>query len=1301
MLSCLYVLFSLVFTVLHLRLSDRNGVGALLIDLIWLSLAVAVVDGVWRCRILTRSSRALDTNTDCDQSGAAADATPSHALPNRSSQARKRGFRLPEAVGFLALLAVYHGVFLPGAITWGDWSYYINAGAVRRMFPIPSLWSSANLGKQNILGLPLAPVETLMGLTARIGIPYSMIERIFFYIPGAVLPYLGVVALLRALGARPGPSTLAGFVFAANPYALALIAGGQVTVGMGYALAPWVALVGLHLYRRGGLGRGALVGLLVGIQAWYDPREALLSCMAASVVIAIVAVVYGRQALGRTRVRDLVAAVSVLLASQLHWVLVATFAVQPALPSGYTAISWLRALSYMSLGDGLTIFHPFWPFYAPRAVVHAVPAIWLVLPAVVAVALLYRPQSLSVISAGAVYLVFAALVSGSTPPFGAVNAWLFAHMPGLDLFRDPSPYFGPGALAAAVLIGLGLARANASVTPTTALGMPARGEWHALLYGVAGVMLVGMSIVGSFPAASGRLRYNLAPRKVPGYDVALASYLKRHSSGSVLWLPYTSRFAAKRAENPTLSGWTLSQMSGVFFPHAGVPFSWLAHPDLVGRVLQRYGVRYVVLDASRPAYRSLSVPYGQTVRMERAAFSGLEHRSFGPLTLYRVPSAPEAPFSLTDIGQVVSRQPAALQPRLSGFPLSVSSQGGVIEGAGAAGAFPVELGKVSPSHRPGTTSSPTSRYLSLAEPLQPYSVVQLELQGNTMFLRDIPTVAGGRTPTELLAAAPYVRWQPAGSMSQTDIQRGIVVRVGGINRYLSGSALAGKQPMAVASVPTDGSSLTISVERLGGNLLGPQSFVHGLDGWSGLGNEDNSNHLPTLLSAGISATAGGACGSGTLALSARRDAAGISHAVSPTPTNPLVVGGQVRSLMGSPPLINGFFAQGKELQLSAPTSNGRSWSPVSTLVTGRLTGLQLLVYAGRHGGSVACLRDPYVREAVPGNVIRLKTHTNLVLRQGGRSTYRGPVTYQPAPGLHKNLELLPTTTFTNGLGAWGAPGDANNYDHDSLAAAGITAGVTRQDGKTVLRMTVRRGAAAINEHYSTWASSNTYRLSLTYRTSPGASLAVQFFQRPGGSPAGYFAFASSDGQWVTKTVEFYMSSATSTLTVPVGNLELILWPGGSRNGTLAYIRQVSLRQVVPGPVIIGRLTPPYAADRRGIITPKWLSAPAGGNRYTIIVAPHSMPQLLVFWQSYSKGWEAVDSRGAVLRHVIVNGWANGFVVGEASAALHVQLVYQPQQWEDIGLLVELLACIVVAVTLSLLVMSACRRRRHRRNSIPA
>ena len=573
------------------------------------------------------------------------------------------------AAGAIFVLGVYHGLFLPGAITWGDWGYFVNASAVRAFYPVPSLWSFVNLGAANILGGALAPVESAMGALAWIGVPYTILERLWFYLPAVVLSYSGAVLIARRLGAQSALAAGAGAFYTVNPYALILVSGGQLTVGVGYALFPWVALAGLALWSKRSLPTGIALGAVMGVQAWFDPRTAGLSV--AGMVIALLVLAAGARRPLRAPWRAVCTAALVFVLAQGPWLVPALLAVPPNLPAGYTTASALQTFSLMSLADGLTVFHPFWPTMQFIAL-HSVPVLWLLVPVIVGVALARAPLSRGAQVGAAIYLVFAALVSGANMPFGAINSWLFSHVPGMDLFRDPSPYFGPAALGVVVAVAAGFSPARDAAPGLAAVHKdgPSRPAQRSsrmrrrltgiglrpltlsqFVLGLGGAALV---VVSAWPALSGALGHNLAPRPVPARYAELAQQILGDPAGAVLWVPSTSRFAPVSPAHPSVSAFALEGMPGAAFPSTPQGLAWLESPSVVKAILQEYDIGTVVVRDDSVAYRELSLRAAPTRAAALTSLASLPHSSKQVLPGLTVFHLDPPPYPLTAFTRMVT-----------------------------------------------------------------------------------------------------------------------------------------------------------------------------------------------------------------------------------------------------------------------------------------------------------------------------------------------------------------------------------------------------------------------------------------------------------------------------------------------------------------------------------------------------------------------------------------------------------------------------------------------------------------------
>lgn len=669
---------------------DGGPIGRSLSFLTWSALAVAFVNGLAATRRHCTARRVAHGTDSGGKDITTRVIADDEALVGPLGIHHTR-WAITCVIGLGAMLVIwtYHGLLRPGAITWGDWGYFANLGAVRSDFPMPSLWSFATLGSNNILGAPLAPIEVVMGIMARLGISYDVLERLWFYFPAVILSYVGPLLLTRRLRSSWPLAVGAGIFYCVNPYALILISGGQLTVGMGYALFPWVAVAAIRLWSTRTMWAGLVLGSVLGIQAWEDPRTAGLSIAGLVVTFLVLAVDGGHPPVRRMPWMATASAGLVFVLLQGGWLVPDLFAVRANLPAGYTTTSALSTFSLLSLADGLTVFHPFWPSMRFIAL-HSVPALWMIIPVMVALAIARNPLDRRVHVGGALYLLFAALLSGANPPFGVMNSWLFTHVPGMDLFRDPSPYLGPIALGVVVVAtaapwsrptrqgltsNLAVAGMYGSERIDVAVVKHRASLWKLICsptqYGLS-LVVSALIVVSAWPALSGELHHNLSPRPVPSRYEQVDHTILNHSAGAVLWIPSTSRFAPVSPEHPSISAFSLEETSHVSFPATVQAFEWLGVPSLVRSVVQRYDISTVVVRENVRAYQNLSLSAKAIRSIALSAFGtlpGVTKTLFPELTVFQVPGS--LPYPVAVFGQ--SSKGGATTRADSGVPSSASA----------------------------------------------------------------------------------------------------------------------------------------------------------------------------------------------------------------------------------------------------------------------------------------------------------------------------------------------------------------------------------------------------------------------------------------------------------------------------------------------------------------------------------------------------------------------------------------------------------------------------------------------------
>lgn len=162
-----------------------------------------------------------------------------------------------------------------------------------------------------------------------------------------------------------------------------------------------------------------------------------------------------------------------------------------------------------------------------------------------------------------------------------------------------------------------------------------------------------------------------------------------------------------------------------------------------------------------------------------------------------------------------------------------------------------------------------------------------------------------------------------------------------------------------------------------------------------------------------------------------------------------------------------------------------------------------------------------------------------------------------------------------------------------------------------------------------------------------------------------------------------------TFTVPDGatSAGLFLYADGGGDGDRRAMTYRSVRFADSTP-LVATLIP---ADAPAPAAPQGLasSVDRSGN-HRVFVPPSATPTLLRFADRWSPRWQA-KLRGRTLTHLQVDGFANGWVLPSSDKALVVDVDYRPSGPETLGLAVGFLT--LAGVTIGELVVYPARRRR--------
>lgn len=594
----------------HREWSDRSPVGVALFSVIWITLAAAAISAA--VDLWGAATPPLDSDSLTHDGEIVGPVT----AQSSGTQARATPWRQGTALlaGLAVLATVYSGIYRAGVIVGGDWGTWPYQAQANRLFPFPSLWSFSNLGNSNLAGTSSYLLESASGLLGHLGIGYGTAERALFYMPVFFLGYFGVYFIVRrVVGGDILPVVCAVFFMGSVPV-VAFFIGGWFTVLAGTVLLSWLVLAAERYLVWPSAWRAIGAGVVLGLAGWYDPRNVYLDGVGLGVYLLVLMLGRGRRQVARKLLRPAtLLAPLVAIAMQLQWLIPYLAGLHTGISGQYFTAAAARTFSFNSLGDGLSAFNYAWPVMK-TGLAQAIPWLWAVVPLAAAVALWTSARSMFVLFAVGAYLAYSLLAAGAEAPFGALYVQLFLLVPGVDLYRDTSPYLLPATLAATFLLGVAIRSATDPLAQSwrrLSSGGDRRGFARVLIGGVL-VVAVAATTLTTFVTVRDhpqRLSGDLTAEQVPARYQDINTFLATSTAGSALWIPSTSGFALRGvADHPNISAAYIGSQLNVPTLRGALPASWAAEPLVLQLALRLYHIRYVVLRTDPSAYAGADPP---------------------------------------------------------------------------------------------------------------------------------------------------------------------------------------------------------------------------------------------------------------------------------------------------------------------------------------------------------------------------------------------------------------------------------------------------------------------------------------------------------------------------------------------------------------------------------------------------------------------------------------------------------------------------------------------------------------------
>ena len=462
-------------------------------------------------------------------------------------------------LGIIAVATHLKWLFEFKVFTSGDW-WYISLARLIDFRHFSPIWVTDGLGSTSAVP-PFYFIRFLEGLTTFVGGTFMLTEKIFFFLPIIVGSTFGAYLFLRQY-LKPPMAFLGTLLFAFNT-AMIFNYAGALTIATAYALTP-LALYLFMQYMARPKNRLLLIqnALVFSIIAAYEQRIVLLVFAMAFGLVFFNTAFSGWKYL-RLRIPSMAKLLAIFILLHAFWLI--PYAANAT--SGVTFSDLLSRqlfVSFSSIQNSLTLFHPFWTGARPATfIIQHIPVFAWVLPLVAFSGFLIPKAVRDKVLDHREYLYWAIvallgmfLVKQVNDPFPTVYPWLYAHLPGSAAFREASKFYLLVALGYAVLIPRSIVLLKAYFDDRLA---HQKNPWHKLLY-AGPVAAVGfLLILNVWPLLTGSFKTLYAARQEPQDYQLFNEYIGNQKEFfRVLWVPTNSRWGDQSNIHPSV---TVGQMS--------------------------------------------------------------------------------------------------------------------------------------------------------------------------------------------------------------------------------------------------------------------------------------------------------------------------------------------------------------------------------------------------------------------------------------------------------------------------------------------------------------------------------------------------------------------------------------------------------------------------------------------------------------------------------------------------------------------------------------------------------------------
>jgi hypothetical protein len=398
---------------------------------------------------------------------------------------------------------------------------------------LPTIWHpEQGFGTSSLIRLWYDyPIQICIKFFSTVGFSWWVIDKLLWILP-TIIGVFSSWKLARYVSLSKIYAAIASIIYITNTYFLLIFGGGQLGVALGYGIAPYVLLRFIKRIDsttssvKSGLQTGVWLALLVA----FDLRLAYLTLGA----VILYFLLHAKNLYKIIPVFIIPGIVATLL--HIFWILPVVLGAggESGLGGEYTSPGMLNFLSVADFSHAISLLHPNWPENLFGKVYFLQPE-FLILPLLAFSALLFlkTEKKFHILFFPLLTLIGSFFAKGVNDPIGGIFQWMFIHIPGFIMFRDPTKFYLYVAIGYSVLIPFVLERINKRIIV---------------------LIFICYWIFTIRALFAGQVTGNFKPLLLSTEYVRLKNELVNDSVPSrTLWIPRTDYFAFSSTLHPVLT----------------------------------------------------------------------------------------------------------------------------------------------------------------------------------------------------------------------------------------------------------------------------------------------------------------------------------------------------------------------------------------------------------------------------------------------------------------------------------------------------------------------------------------------------------------------------------------------------------------------------------------------------------------------------------------------------------------------------------------------------------------------------